>query len=75
MLSNVLVFYTCISQGITKELLLLVTNLSGKIVNFCKLTPKPENVTGETIFWFCYFKTTVLNKYYTGPEMITTMKS
>ena len=33
-----------------KELLsYYVTNLSGKIVNFCKLPPKVENVTGRTI--------------------------
>ena len=33
-----------------KELLsYFVTNLSGKIVNFCKLPPKAENVTGRTI--------------------------
>ena len=27
----------------------IVTNLSGKIVNFCKLPPKAENVTGRKI--------------------------
>ena len=34
-----------------KELLsYFVTNLSGKIVNFCKLSPKAENVTGKQFF-------------------------
>ena len=58
-----------ITQVITKNniIALLVKNPCGKIVNFCKL------IKAETIFWFCYFKTTVLND--TVSETIITVES
>ena len=36
----------------------------GKIVNFCKLIPKPENVTGKLFFCSVFLKTTEMTQYH-----------
>ena len=62
MVINILVSY--ITRIITKnKIALLVKNLSGKIVNFCKLNPTSVNVTGKRFFRFCYFNTMVTTQY------------